>query len=315
MENDCLKSGWLNINKPKGVTCVNITSKIKKALSKQSPKIKIGHCGTLDPLADGVLPIAVGDATKLINYAVANTKTYSFTIQFGKSTTTGDAEGKIIETSDYKPSSEEIFKENLIAATKKFIGNIKQKLPAFSAAKINGITFYSLARKGIAPPERIREVEIFSLDMLDFDFGKNTAKFVAKCSKGTYIRVLAEDIAKFLQTVGFVIQLSRLSSGKFDIDDSLDGSLLLEMPFSYDILAHLNTYMHPVEFVLDDIPVIDIDQITFKKLKFGQQIMVNFSNPGVIWLRFEGQICSIGKVLDSKSDNQLNSFKVLRNFM
>src|SRR6476659_3212522 len=156
MERSEKYNGWLNIDKPVGFTSAQVVFLVKKVLSQSSlQKLKIGHCGTLDPLASGVLPIAIGEATKLSSYVLGAKKKYIFTIQFGSLTETGDKEGRIIQTTSSVPVSNNLLSD----ITSSFIGKMEQKVPDYSAAKFEGKTFYFLARKGLKVPIRRKMIE------------------------------------------------------------------------------------------------------------------------------------------------------------
>ena len=215
-------SGWLNIYKPKGMSSAKLVALVKRLvcaggiseLGKQ--KIRIGHAGTLDPLAEGVLPIGIGEATKLMQFLVNASKSYVFTIQFGMSTSTGDSEGDVILTTDRVPTEEQCFD-----VCENFIGTISQKPHAFSAVKVNGKRAYKLARENINFDLASRVIQIYDLKCLSVDSKTKTAQYLVECSKGTYVRKLAEDLALSLQSLGFVIELRRTRVGVFFEADSI----------------------------------------------------------------------------------------------
>jgi len=207
-------NGWLNIDKPMGYSSAKVVAILKRLLK---PK-KIGHGGTLDPLATGVLPICINKATKTVFKTMDFDKEYLFNVTFGESRTTCDAEGEIEKKSDKIPNEDEIIK-----VLPKFIGNIKQVPPMFSAIKVDGKRAYDLARNGQNFTLKARDVQVFDLRFLGFN-DKNIAKFYVKCGKGFYVRSIAVDIAKSLDTVGYVSYLRRISVGIFNKDNiiSLD---------------------------------------------------------------------------------------------
>lgn len=205
MENNKL-NGWLNIDKPIGYSSAKIVT-IVKSLTKSK---KVGHGGTLDPLATGVLPICINKATKTTEKMINFSKEYIFHVTFGESRTTGDAEGEIISKNEKIPNENEILKILPL-----FIGNIKQKPPIFSALKINGKRAYDLAREGKSFELKERDVVVYDLKLIDFDL-KNTAKFSVKCGKGFYVRSIGFDIAKALNTDGYISYLRRTSVGIFN---------------------------------------------------------------------------------------------------
>ena len=205
------KSGWLNINKPVGWTSTKVVSVLKRLLK---PK-KIGHGGTLDPFASGVLPICINSATKTVEYMMDHDKTYLFHLTFGSETDTYDIDGKVINKDDKIPTENDILK-----IIPEFIGKIKQVPPKYSALKINGKRACDIMRDGGEVEIQEREIEVLNLKYNGF-VNENTAEFIVDCSRGTYIRTLGVDIAKKLNCLGFISKLTRLRVGDFYIDNSL----------------------------------------------------------------------------------------------
>jgi len=201
---------WLNVNKPKNISSAKVVSIVKRITGAK----KVGHGGTLDPLAYGVLPIALNKATKTVSKIIDSNKSYIFIIKFGSSTDTDDSEGKIIKTSNKMPSL-----NGIINVIPYFIGKINQIPSKFSAIKINGQRAYSLARKEVEFAIPSREITIFSLSIISFD--GNYAKFEVLCSKGTYIRSLARDICEKLDICGHVSDLVRIKVGNFSINQAI----------------------------------------------------------------------------------------------
>lgn len=189
--------GIIIINKPKGFTSQDVVSKTKKILNIK----KAGHTGTLDPLATGVLPILVGNYTKLSKYLIEHDKVYRAKLKFGERRDTGDLEGKVVETSNIKIEDVEKIKSIL----KSMVGKGFQTPPIYSAIKVNGKKLYEYARNGEVVEIPKREIEIYKLDFLSFDIENQILEFEVSCSKGTYIRTLCEDIAKNLKTVRFYV--------------------------------------------------------------------------------------------------------------
>jgi tRNA pseudouridine55 synthase len=278
-------NGWININKPALMSSMQVTSFVKRNLGIK----KAGHAGTLDVLAKGVLPIAIGEATKLIDYSVDQKKEYKFTIQFGKTTSTGDAEGEILKETDFTPSFNDA--KNICH---RFIGDIEQIPSSYSAIKVGGIASYKLARKNIEVQIPKRTIQIFSLEMVDYDSIKKQATYYCECSKGTYIRTLAEDISLALQSLGFVLELERTKAGSFLISDSICFQDISET--SVDAKTYLERNIQDISCVLDDILVIDIDEITAKKVRWGQEILLGTvpDKDSLAWLRYESKILAIG---------------------
>ena len=250
--------GWLGINKEIGMSSAKVVNKVKKIMNLK----KAGHAGTLDPLASGVLPIALGEATKTMSYAMQTYKAYEFDINWGFATETDDLEGKISNISKVRPSKNEI-----IRALPNFMGNIRQKPPVFSAIKIDGIRSYKLARKSIKVDIPEREVFIKNFKLVK-SFDKNKARFIVECGKGVYIRSLARDLANYLNTYGYISYLKRLSVGTFLYKDAI---LLADLANLVD-KATISEVIRPISFVLDDIPAIDINSDEALLISRGQKI-------------------------------------------
>lgn len=202
---------WLNINKPVEMSSAKVVAVVKRWTRAK----KVGHGGTLDLMADGVLPIALNRATKTSNDMMGSEKKYFFSIKWGSFTTSDDVEGDVIEESDKRPKNSEI-----CAILPVFIGEIEQMPSKFSALKVNGKKAYELARKGVEFELKSRKIRIFSLKLLKND--ENYADFEAKCSKGTYVRSLARDICKELGVCGHVVRLTRLEVGDLFLTNSID---------------------------------------------------------------------------------------------
>lgn len=249
-------SGILVVDKPEGKSSAFIDRICKKILNIK----KIGHIGTLDPFATGLLAIAINSGTKTIPYIKTETKTYEFEIRFGEKTDTGDKTGTVIETSDKIPNLEEIQK-----IIPNFIGEISQIPHAFSAIKVDGKRAYDLARQGIVPDIKSRKITIFELEILG-QTDDATFKLRAKVSPGTYIRTLSEDIAKSLGTIGTTISLRRTEDGKFSLGQSISIDKLEEKK------DNIESILIPLEDVLDDIPVILISCQDAENLRFGREI-------------------------------------------
>ena len=207
--------GIIVLNKPKGCTSHDIVRRVKKALNSK----KVGHTGTLDPNATGVLPILIGNGTKLSKYLINHDKEYVVTLQLGKKTTTADIEGEILEEKavDIEMLSNESIK-NVLA---NFVGKINQVPPIYSAIKVNGKKLYEYARKNETVEIAPREIEIYNIELIQVNVNEKQVIFKVECSKGTYIRSLCEDIAEKLNTVGYMKELQRTKVGQFDISDSI----------------------------------------------------------------------------------------------
>lgn len=211
-DNNSSLNGVIIINKPKGYTSHDVVNVLRKKLNIK----KIGHTGTLDPNATGVLPILIGTATKISKYLIEHKKTYIATITLGKKTDTGDLEGKVIEE-DYnlKPINEEKIDEVL----SNFIGKQNQLPPMYSAIKVKGKKLYEYAREGKQVDIKPRQIEIYNIKLKKYQ--KNEITFEVECSKGTYIRTLCEDIAKKLGTIGLMKNLERIKVDTFDIENAI----------------------------------------------------------------------------------------------
>jgi tRNA pseudouridine55 synthase len=248
-------NGWINLDKPLDLGSTQAVGKIRRLLNAQ----KVGHAGTLDPLATGILPIALGEATKTIPYMQDALKTYEFTVTWGAQTSTDDLEGEVIERSDNRPTSEEI--EALLPD---FTGDIEQTPPQFSAIKIDGERAYDIARSGDTADIKPRQVYIESLTLLGTD--KDTAQFEMICGKGTYVRSLARDMGQKLGCFGHVSLLRRTAVGAFTTKTSISLAKLEEMS---DSAARMEALL-PLEASLDDIPAIDLKMDETAKLRSGQ---------------------------------------------
>lgn len=213
--------GILIINKPQGFTSQDVVSKVKKVLNIK----KAGHTGTLDPLATGVLPVLLGNYTKLSKYLIEHDKIYRAKVKLGEKRDTGDSEGDTINVQDV--DTNKLSEENVKKALESFLGKQKQVPPVYSAIKVNGKKLYEYAREGIEVKVEPRDIEIYDIKLLNID--NLEIEFEVKCSKGTYIRSLCEDIATSLGTVGYMSFLQRVLVDKFSIDDSIDFETLEKM--------------------------------------------------------------------------------------
>ncbi len=218
---DAKNTGWLNINKPIDLTSCTVVNILKRRFDLKKHKIKIGHAGTLDPMATGVLPIALGrENTKMIDILMNAEKEYDFTIQFGIQTCSGDITGKVIENHDLDSSA--ISLDKVKEVIKEFIGEIEQTPSKYSAIKINGVRAYDLARSNIDFQMKKRKISIYHLEVLNVDSDLKQASLLVTCSKGTYVRSLGEDISVKLGTIGTLIQLNRRRVGSFNQSSSIN---------------------------------------------------------------------------------------------
>ena len=265
--------GWLILDKPHGLGSTQAVSAVKRALRTQrevlggTEKWKVGHGGTLDPLATGVLPIAIGEATKLAGRMLDSDKIYDFTIAFGAQTDTLDLEGKVIAQSDVRPTLAQ-----LEAVLPRFTGPIEQAPPAYSAILIDGQRAYDLARKGEQVEMKTRSVTIHALAIAGQEQEEGALASVtltAHVSKGTYIRSLARDIALALGTVGHVTMLRRIKAGPFTLETAISLDKLDEAARGGDI----GELMLPLTAGLDDIPALAVSPDEALALRQGKMLM------------------------------------------
>lgn len=250
--------GIIVINKEKEYTSHDVVAKLKKKLNIS----KVGHTGTLDPNATGVLTILIGKGTKFSKYLINHDKIYEVELELGKKTDTADIEGKVIEE---KNVDEKYIKENLLQVLESFIGKQEQIPPMYSAIKKDGKKLYEYARAGEKVEIEPRKIEIYKIDLNKYD--KNIISFVVSCSKGTYIRSLCEDIAEKLNTLGYMKNLKRLQVGKFNIKDAV---------YIDDIdLKNVNDYLITLEEILRGIPCINLDEKKLKLFLNGVQLTDN----------------------------------------
>jgi tRNA pseudouridine55 synthase len=263
--------GWLILDKPVGTGSTEAVSAVKRALKAGGyAKLKVGHGGTLDPLASGVLPVAIGEATKLAGRMLDSDKAYEFTIAFGLETDTLDAEGKPVARSDARPTRAEIE-----AMLPQFTGPIEQVPPAYSALKIEGRPAYARARAGEALEMPLRSVRVHELTLLDAT--GDEATFSARVSKGTYIRSLARDIARALGTVGHVAMLRRTRAGPFTLEQAISLDKLAELGHS----RRLEQALLPLAAGLDDIPALPVTPDQAKLLREGRKLAGIAAKPGL----------------------------------
>jgi tRNA pseudouridine55 synthase len=273
-----MRHGWIILDKPVGLGSTQAVGTIKRILREAGePSTKVGHGGTLDPLASGVLPIALGEATKLCGRMLGATKAYDFTIRFGEETDTLDAEGEIVAASDVRPTLDEVK-----AVLPRFTGVIEQVPPAFSALKIEGKAAYARARAGEAITVKSREVTIFELRLIDA-FGDG-ATFSAFVSKGTYVRSLARDIARALNTVGHVTMLRRTRAGPFSLEQAISLDFLEEAAKARE----LDGAVVPLVAALDDIPALPVTPDQARLLRHGQMLFGIPAPPGLCMAMLEG---------------------------
>jgi tRNA pseudouridine55 synthase len=250
--------GWIVLDKPLGLTSARAVAAVKRILGAQ----KAGHAGTLDPLATGVLPIALGEATKTMSFALGGPKTYRFTLAWGESRSTDDAEGAVTATSAVRPG-----RAAIEAMLPRFTGDQMQTPPAFSALKVKGARAYNLARGGAAFALAPRAVSIDGLALLAMP-GPDHARFEAKVGSGTYIRALARDLGVALGTLAYVTELQRTSVCCFTLERAISLAQFEALGHSAAASGHLL----PLETALDDIPALALTESQAKALRCGQAV-------------------------------------------
>ena len=263
--------GWIVLDKPLGLGSTQAVGAVKRVLREAGePKTKVGHGGTLDPLASGVLPIALGEATKVAGRMLDASKSYDFTILFGQETDTLDAEGRVVATSELRPSMDQVH-----AILPRFTGSIEQVPPAYSALKINGKAAYARARAGEEVEIKPRNVTVHDLRIASQSADEVTLS--ATVSKGTYVRSLARDIAHALGTVGHVSYLRRTRAGPFGLDRAVSLDFLAETAKA----RALTRVVMPLEAALDDIPALPVTPDQAQLLRHGQRLFGFPEQPGL----------------------------------
>lgn len=262
-------NGWLVIDKPLGLTSTQVGSRLKRLLKIK----KIGHLGTLDPLASGVLALALGEATKVIPYIKNDRKVYECEITFGEERSTDDSEGEIVATSLHRPSLSDIQK-----ALPYFVGTIQQRPPAFSAIHVQGKRAYDLARQGQYVDLPLRNVHIDRIEVI----GSRDASVALRvtCKSGVYIRSLGRDLAKNLGTLGYISRLKRVQDGCFFINNAFSLEKIAEMMDKLKVWDMIQ----PMETVLDDIPVVSVSQGDVDRLRVGQSVQCFGEDTDVVWI-------------------------------
>lgn len=284
--------GILVINKSKGLTSNDIVKKVKKILNT-----KVGHTGTLDPNATGVLPLLLGNATKISKYLINHDKEYEAVIKLGAKTTTADVEGKIIEEKEV--NKEKLKKENIEEVLKSFIGKQQQIPPIYSAIKVNGKKLYEYARQGKEVEIKARNIEIYDLKLLKIDSKNDELTINVKCSKGTYIRSLCEDIAVKLETLGYMKELNRIQVGEFNIKDSVT---IEEFKANIENKDYSNII--GIEKIFKEIPEIIIKQREYEKYLNGVKIDTD-NMDGIYRIYLDNKFSGLGIVENKKLKRDL----------
>lgn len=286
--------GILNVNKEKGISSARVVSLVRRALNMK----KVGHTGTLDLEASGVLPIVIGKATRVSDYMMTKDKVYETELILGAKTDTLDAAGEIIEKSD-----KEVTREEFLQAMKTFKGEIDQIPPMYSALKVNGKKLYDLAREGIEIERKKRKVNIYDIELLDFAFPKATIRVT--CSKGTYIRTLVDDIGEKLGTLAYVNELARVRVGELDIKESIKSQDLLEIP-KEDLINKL----YPIDTALKDFDKIILDRKYLDNLVNGQIVEVDKNYGKIIRVYAGDDFIGLGNNFSQDGKNFLKMEKV-----
>lgn len=281
--------GWLVLDKPINMTSTQAVGIIRRVFNAQ----KAGHSGTLDPLATGILPIALGEATKTVSFAVDGEKAYRFTVRWGAETDTDDTEGVVTKTSDLRPD-----RASIEALLPQFHGEIMQVPPAYSAIKVDGARAYDLARDGETVVLEARPVFIDSLQLVDMPDAA-TSVFEARCGKGTYVRALARDMGRLLGCHGHVIALRRTRVGPFEEDAAVTMDDLMAVADSGDP-DQLSQLLQPVEAALAELPELLVSQSDAASLARGQTVLIRGRDAPILsgpaYATSKGRLIALGEL-------------------
>lgn len=277
--------GILIINKPKQNTSHDVVAKVKKICGE-----KVGHTGTLDPMATGVLPLLLGQGTKLSKYLINHDKTYIATIQLGKKTDTLDSEGSILE--ERLVDGKLLNKENVQRILECQIGKQIQTPPIYSAIKVNGKKLYEYARKGVEVEIPKREIEIYNIELLDINEKDKTIEFKVHCSKGTYIRTLCENIAEKLGTIGYMKELNRVQVGQFNLNQAIT---VEELEKNKENEKFLNQHLITVQNFFEKYPIVELKEEKLKLFLNGVQL-TNNNDDGLYQIKVNNVVVGIGTI-------------------
>ena len=278
-------NGILIVNKPKQYTSHDVVAKVKKIC-----KEKVGHTGTLDPMATGVLPLLLGQGTKLSKYLINHDKIYIATIQLGKKTDTLDSEGNIIEEKTVNTLI--LNKENVQQALETLKGKQIQTPPMYSAIKVNGKKLYEYARKGVKVEIPKREIEIYDIELLNINQKDKTIEFKVHCSKGTYIRTLCEKIAEKLRTIGYMKELNRIQVGQFDLNQAITINNIEE---NKDNAEFWNKHIITMQKFFENYQIIELQEQK-QNLFFNGVQLTNNKPDGLYQIKVNNNIIGIGKI-------------------
>lgn len=285
--------GIIIINKGKNYTSNDVVSIVKKIT-----KSKVGHTGTLDPNATGVLPLLIGNATKVSKYLINHDKEYEVVLQLGSRTETADVEGKVIEQKEV--TAEMLNKDNIEEKLQQFIGKQEQIPPIYSAIKVNGKKLYEYARKGQEVELKPRQIEIYSIQLVGINEKEKQISFKVKCSKGTYIRSLCEDISKKLGTVGYMKELNRLQVGEFYIKDAVTISEMKEKIEAGNLESIIT-----IEEIFKNNPQIQLEQEQIEPYINGVKINTEKTNGVYRIYKPNGTFIGLGIIENSKLKRDL----------
>ncbi len=281
--------GWLILDKPLGATSTQALGAVKRIYEAQ----KAGHAGTLDPLATGILPIAFGEATKTVSFAMEGEKAYRFTVRWGEETNTDDAEGEATQRSDKRPA-----RAHIEAILPQFTGEISQRPPSFSAIKVAGNRAYDLARDGEIielEPRLVVIEELRLVDMHDVD----TAVFEAECGKGTYVRALARDMGRALGCYAHVVGLRRTRVGPFSEEDAVSLDELREAR-ARENGGNVGQFLLPVEAALSNVPELVVSQQDATNLAMGRAVLIRGRDAPIlerpVFVTFKGRLVALGEI-------------------
>ena len=276
--------GWLVLDKPAAMTSMRALAPVKA----RAGGAKVGHAGTLDPLATGVLPVAVGEATKTIPFVMLGTKRYRFTVRWGEARATDDAEGEVTGTSVHRPSGDEIR-----AALGEFEGEIMQTPPAFSAIKVAGQRAYRLARAGAPAALAPRPARVDSFALIECR-DREHAEFEVTCGKGVYVRALARDLGERLGTFGHVVALRRVQAGPFGEQNAISLDKLANLGHS----GGLAEILLPLQAALAELPTLDVSDGAARRLRNGQAVAFAGSERGTVYVTAEGRPLALARIED-----------------
>jgi tRNA pseudouridine55 synthase len=296
--------GIVLLNKPQGFSSNQALQKVRWLYQAQ----KAGHTGTLDPMATGVLPICLGEATKFSQYLLDSEKAYEATIELGVQTTTGDAEGEVLEVTDASAITE----EKLLAAMAELTGFYDQTPPMYSALKVDGVPLYKLARQGITVERKARRIEIKAFDLLEFTQGKQAqAKVYVKCSKGTYIRTLAEDLAAKLGVGAHLSRLHRVQAGIFFAKDmqELDD---LEAAKERNDINWLDRQLFQAEIAVNHLPLVEVSELEGYDVRLGRTVSAaSVSFTGLARIKQGETFIGIGEVKEQQGAHILQPKRLI----